>query len=237
MHAERSTARTSGPTDRPSSRRRLLHARVVLWRVRLPFAALLLGCACSVVVGELRPAPALTTSVVVASGPLDAGHVVAASDVHLASIPRDLVPSGAPQSADEVVGSALAVAVPQGLPIVEALLARGLVDAPPGTVVAAVRLADPAVAALLAPGTRVDVLAATEDGTPGRSLARGALVLAPPEPAHHEVAGTGGLASPALAGGTAAGGTSPVLLAVTPDEAAALAGVGYSALLSAVIVK
>jgi Flp pilus assembly protein CpaB len=227
MHSARSMPMTSGPTGRRSRARRL----------RLPFAALLFGCACAAVVGELRPAPALTSSVVVASRPLPAGHVVAGSDVRLASIPRDVVPSGAPHAADAIIGSALAVAVPEGLPLVDSLLARDLVEGPPGTVVAAVRLADAAVATLLAPGTHIDVLAATEDGTPGRSLARGALVLAPPGLADREPTGTGGLASSALVGGTAAEVSSPVLLAVTPDEAAALAGVGNSALLSAVIVK
>jgi hypothetical protein len=123
------------------------------------------------------------------------------------------------------------------LPLVGDVLARGLVDGPPGTVVATVRLADPAVATLLAPGMRVDVLAATEDGTPGRSLARGALVLAPPRSAGHAATGTVGLTSSTVAGGTSADSSPPVLLAVAPDEAAALAGAGISAVLSAVIVK
>jgi pilus assembly protein CpaB len=194
---------------------------VLLWRARLPVTALLLGLACAVVVGELRPAPAETSPVPVASHPLAAGHVLVASDLRLAAMPSALVPSGAPTADDPLVGASLAVGVPAGLPIVDGLLVSDLVTGPPGTVVAAVRLADPAVAALLAPGTRVDVLAATDDGAVGRSLARRALVLAPPERGAHP----------------ADGSSPPVLLAVGPDEAAVLAGAGPSALLSAVIVE
>ena len=194
---------------------------MLLWRARLPVTALLLGCVCAVVVGELRPAPAPTSPVPVASHPLTAGHILVASDVRLASMPSGLVPSGAPTTTEPLVGAVLAVGVPTGLPIVDGLLVRDLVEGPPGTVVAAVRLADPAVAALLAPGTRIDVLAATDDGATGRSLARAALVLAPPVGTGRET----GADSP------------PVLLAVTSDEAAALAGAGPAALLSAVIVE
>lgn len=221
MHPHHDTELTSASTGRTSGGRRLPPLRVLLWRARLPVTALLLGFACAVVVGELRPAPAVASTVPVASHPLTAGHVLVASDVRLASMPSGLVPSGAPTSAEPLVGAVLAVGVPTGLPIVDGLLVRDLVAGPPGTVVAAVRLADPAVAALLATGTRIDVLAATDDGTPGRSLARAALVLAPPVGSGHET----GDDSP------------PVLLAVAPDEAAALAGAGPAALLSAVIVE
>ncbi|PVU84204.1 flagellar biosynthesis protein FlgA [Cellulomonas sp. WB94] len=194
---------------------------MLLWRARLPVTALLLGIACAVVVGELRPPPAQTSSVPVASHPLSAGHVLVASDLDLAEMPSGLVPSGAPTSAEPLVGASLAVEVPAGLPMVDGLLVHDLVTAPPGTVVAAVRLADPAVAALLATGTRVDVLAATDDGTTGRPLARGALVVA----------------SGDRAGRNADDSAPPLLLAVAPAEAAALAGAGPSALLSAVIVE
>lgn len=221
MHPHHDTELTSASTGRTSGGRRLPPLRVLLWRARLPVTALLLGFACAVVVGELRPAPAVASTVPVASHPLTAGHVLVASDLRLASMPSGLVPSGAPTAAEPLVGAALAVAVPAGLPIVDGLLVRDLVAGPPGTVVAAVRLADPAVAALLATGTRIDVLAATDDGAPGRSLARAALVLAPPVGSGHET----GDDSP------------PVLLAVAPDEAAALAGAGPAALLSAVIVE
>lgn len=218
-HDESELCRT--PIDRTSTHRPLPPSRVLLWRARLPLTALLLGIACVVVVDELRPPPAQTSPVPVASHALPAGHVLVASDLTLAEMPSSLVPSGAPTVAAPLVGAALAVRVPAGLPIVDGLLVHDLVTGPPGTVVAAVRLADPAVAALLATGTHIDVLAATDDGSTGRSLARGALVLAPPE-----AAGRGGDAS-----------SPPVLLAVAPAEAAALAGAGPSALLSAVIVE
>ncbi len=218
-HDESELRRT--PIDTSSGHRRRPPSRVLLWRARLPLAALLLGIACAVVVGELRPPPAQTSPVPVASHALTAGHVLVASDLKLAEMPSGLVPSGAPTVGVPLVGATLAVGVPAGLPIVDGLLVHDLVTGPPGTVVAAVRLADPAVAALLATGTRIDVLAATDDGSTGRSLARRALVLEPPE-----AAGRGRDDS-----------SPPVLLAVAPGEAAALAGAGPSALLSAVIVE
>ncbi|MGV8978082.1 MAG: SAF domain-containing protein [Cellulomonas sp.] len=218
-HDELEPRRTTG--DRSTRHRRLPPVRVLLWRARLPLTALLLGIACAVVVGQLRPPQAPTSQVPVAARALGAGHVLVASDLRLAQMPSGLVPSGAPTVTAPLVGVALAVGVPAGLPIVDGLLVHGLVAGPAGTVVATVRLADPTVAALLATGTRIDVLAATEDGSTGRSLARGALVLAPP--AATERSGDG--SSP------------PVLIAVAPDEAAALAGAGPSALLSAVIVE
>ncbi|CAN5198025.1 hypothetical protein BH11ACT1_BH11ACT1_05950 [soil metagenome] len=208
------------PVDRGSAHRRLPPLRVLLWRARLPVAALLLGLACAVVVSELRPAPAQTSPVTVAADPLTAGHVLVASDLRLTDMPSALVPSGAPTTSEPLVGQTLAVGVPAGLPIVDGILVHDPVAGPPGTVVVAVRLADPAVAGLLAPGTRVDVLAAADDGGTGRGLARGALVLASPGRTGHEVEGS----------------SPPVLLAVAPAEAAALAGAGPSALLSAVIV-
>lgn len=194
--------------------------RVLLWRARLPVAALLLGLACAVVVTELRPAPAQTSPVTVAADPLIAGHVLVASDLRRADMPSALVPSGAPTAAEPLVGQTLAVGVPAGLPLVDGVLVHDLVTGPPGTVVAAVRLADPAIASLLAAGTRIDVLAAADDGGTGRALARGALVLASPGRTGHEAEDT----------------SPPVLIAVDPAEAAALAGAGPSALLSAVIV-
>ena len=174
----------------------------------------------------------------VAARPLTAGHVLGSSDVRLASMPKDLVPSGSSAAAGPLVGAVLAVPVPAGLPLVDGLLVRDLVQGPPGTVVATVRLADAAVSSLLAAGTHVDVLAATEDGTTGRSLARGALVLAPPRGIARETTGSaGGLVASSLGHGSPADAFPPVLLAVAPDEAAALAGAGPAALLSAVIVK
>lgn len=208
-----------------------LTVRLLLWRLRLPVAALLAGCACALAVAELRPASEPTARVVVAARDLTLGQPLELSDLATAAVPERLVPAGATGEPGALVGRSTAVDVPRGLTLVDSLIAAPVVAGPPGTVVAPVRFADAAVAALLTPGTRVDVLA-SDLGTPGASgtvLARGALVLAPPaEPAPRD----GGLLDP----GGSAPADAPVLLAVTGDEALALAGSVSWAVLAAVIV-
>lgn len=201
--------------------------RGVLWRWRLVVAAIGVGLAAASALQALRPPEPRTRTVVVAARDLPAGTTLTAGDVRVAHVPEALAVGGTATSAADVVGESLAVPVPAGLPVVPGLLASGGLVGPPGTVVAAVRLADPAMAALLAPGTRIDVLAAAaETGAQGVVVARRALVL-PVAP---------GTDDAGWAAGIAGGDTAPVLLAVSPDEAAALSGSAVSAVLSAVVV-
>lgn len=200
---------------------------------------MVLGLATSLVVTELRPAPAPTVPVAVAAHDLAPGAALTAADARLVRMPAALVPRGSHRRTDDVVGRSLVVGAPRGLPIVDGLLAGDRLAAagPPGTVVAPVRMADPAVAALLRPGDRIDLLAAasTADGEPvARRLARRALVLADPGPATEEGAGPVG---DLLGGRAAASAGALTLVAVTPAEAVALAGsVGWASL-SAVVVE
>ncbi|HEY8717340.1 SAF domain-containing protein [Pengzhenrongella sp.] len=213
--------------------------RLLLWRVRFGVAAVLLGFAASLVVAELSPAPPPTRSVVVAAGDLAPGGELAAADLRVERMPTTLVPRGAHPRTGDVVGHSLVVGVTDGLPIVDGLLAEDRLASagPPGTVVAPIRLADPAVAALLRPGDRVDLLAAasTADGEPAaHRLARRALVLADPGPGGEPRGDTGAVL---LGGGSPGEPGSLTLVAVSPAEAAALAGsVGWASL-SAVVVK
>lgn len=206
-----------------------------MWRLRLPLAALLVGAAAAVTVAQLRPAPAATTEVVVAARSLPAGTALTARDLRASPHLSGSAPAGPALSADDLIGRTLAVSVPAGLPLVAGVVAPEAVAGPPGTVVAPVRFADDGVAALLTPGSRVDVLAAASDGADqgGRYLARSALVLAAPADAPDAAVGSGPLALGADPGGQA---TPPVLLAVSPDDAAALAGAASWASLSPVIV-
>ncbi|GEA81367.1 SAF domain-containing protein [Cellulomonas uda] len=200
--------------------------RAVLWRCRFVVAALGVGLAATSTLQVLRPPAPEVRAVVVAARDLPAGTTIGSGDLRVARLPAALALHTTRTSPAGLLGRATAVPVPAGLPVVPDLLTSGELVGPPGTVVAAVRLADPAVAALLTPGTRVDVLAAAaETGTQGVVVARRALVL-PVAPGGDE-------------GGWAVGGeaqTPPVLLAVTPEEAAALAGAAVTALLSAVVV-
>lgn len=211
---------------RPPWRRRL---RILLWRARVPFAAVALGLAAAVAVGELRPAPPVTVDVLVAAHDVPAGTVLTDADVRTAAVPPDTAVAGAQATGHaSVVGQRTAVPVPAGLPLVPGVLAGGRLAGPPGTVVAAVRLADGAVATLLQPGDRVDVLAASAQAGPGSAVARGALVL--PAPAAQD-RGSG-----LLGGSGEASASAPLMLAVQPEEAAALAGAAGTADLSAVVV-
>ena len=189
---------------------------------------------CGFVVDQLAPPPEATTGVVVASRALAAGTTLTSADVRVAQVPGDAVPDAAHDSLVDVVGHALAIAIPSGLPVVDPLLADGAPDGPPGTVVVPVRFADLGVTSLVHVGDRVDVLAAS--GTPegragaGERLARGALVL-------RVVADAEGGTSTTLLG-SGDGGTSPVvLLAVAPDEATGLTGAVGWASLSPVFVQ
>lgn len=202
---------------------------MLAWRLRFVVAALCLGLASAVTVSALRPEPPAGVDLLVAAHDLPAGLELTSSDLRVVTVPESAAVAAAVASDETraaLVGATTAVPVPAGLPLVPNLLAGADLSGPPGTVVAAVRLADDAMAGLLAPGDRVDLLAAPAEGGPGVTLARGALVL--PSPAG---TGTGG-------GLLGAGSTdaAPLLVAVAPDEAAALAGAGVSNVLFAVVV-
>ena len=191
-------------------------------------AAACLGVAAVLAVGELRPAPAVTVDVLVAAHDLPAGSTLTSADVRIAALaPAAAVESARSGGHPSVVGRRTAVPVPAGLPIVPGVLTGSRLTGPPGTVVTAVRLADGAVARLLSPGDRVDLLAATAEGGPGVTVARAALVLPAPEDVSQ-----GGL----LSGSAAASQAAPLMLAVRPEEAAAVAGTVATAQLSVVVV-
>lgn len=201
---------------------------MLLWRCRFLVCATCLGVAAASTVHALRPPQAPTTGVVVAARAVPAGVTLDASDVRIARFPVGVVPDGALTSVAAAVGASTAVPLRAGSPLGPGVLASDDVSGPTGTVVATVRFADPAVAGLLSPGMRVDVLAATAEGGPGGVVARRALVL----PVARRPTSSGGL----LGSGPSGDDSVPVLLAVSPDEAPALAGAAASALLSAVVV-
>ncbi|MGY4643651.1 SAF domain-containing protein [Cellulomonas sp. URHB0016] len=226
------------PRDRPSPppplpvRRAPLSVawRAALWRGRFAAVALCLGVAAAAAVGAVSPTPPATVPVVVAAHDVDAGTPLAAADVEVRRLPTAVAPARSYRRPSDVVGSSTAVPLATGLPVVAGVLVPDDVHGPTGTVVAAVRFADPAVAGLLRPGLRVDVVAATPEGAVDGTVAVRALVL--PVPA----AAGGGTDGSGLLGGAGQAEPPPVLLAVSPDEATALAGAAASALLSPVVV-
>jgi len=200
--------------------------RAHAWRLRFLVAAVCAGLAAATAVHALTPAPERGVEVLVAARTLAAGTRLTAADLRVVTLPAG--PAGAVASARAraaLVGGTTAVPVPAGLPLVPELLAGSDLQGPPGTVVTAVRLADSAVAPLLSPGDRVDLLAVPAEGGPGVRVAHRALVLPSPPTS------TGGGLFGAIGADSA-----PLLVAVLPDEAVALAGAVTSQVLFAVVV-
>jgi pilus assembly protein CpaB len=136
------------------------------WRrgllLRRALAAALAGLA---LVLALAPADrAAVVPVVVAAADLPAGAALRAADLTVREWPADLAPGGALRAVPDADGRSLVGAARAGEPITDARLvaAPGHGGVGPDGAVVAVRLADAGVAAVLTPGSRVDVVAAGE---------------------------------------------------------------------------
>ncbi len=154
--------------------------RVFTWRYRYVLAAALFGTAALLVLHQMRPPPP-GIEVVVALNDLPAGQEIRPEHVTrtaLAVPPENILTNP--------IGEIPIVSIPAGLPIAESMvLGPGLADhAPPGTVVAPVHVADPAILQFLRVGDTVDLYGAGVDvGAPGlgtQLVAAGTLVLALP---------------------------------------------------------
>lgn len=165
--------------------------RILLWRYRFVLAAGLLTLAVLAVLEEFRPAPA-GEPVLVALTELPAGRAIRAGETGTAVLPS--APAGL---AHDPVGLTPIVTIPAGVPVTESmLLGPGLSDhAPPGTVLAPVRVSDPSVLQLLRVGDAVDLYVANSDFSAGASraelVAAGVQVMAIPA----ENSASGGLFS------------------------------------------
>lgn len=206
-----------------------------MWRWRFALAAVLFGLAAALAVHVLRPPPPPTVDVAVTARPVSAGTELTRDDVVLRAIAADLAPPGAAHAVRSLLGRAAVVALPAGAPLHTTLVSDAGVSAaaPHGTVVVPVRLSDDAVAALLRPGDRVDLLSGTTSGSAQAEspqyLARGALVL--PVPTGREPEGAGGLLGPASEA------DRPVtLVAVAPKDAPELSAVSGWGSVTAVLV-
>jgi Flp pilus assembly protein CpaB len=199
-----------------------------LHRHRRGLAATASGLAVLCLGVALRPADPSMVGVVVAARDLPTGHRLSAEDLAIALVPEALLPAGATSEPETLAGVALAAPALRGEPVSRTRLVPSLAElaAPPGTVPTPVRFADPAAVGLLSAGQAVDVLAARSIGMdeavrapfpgPARVLAACALVLAvlASESGPHE----------ALPIGADAASAPLVVLALTPDQALAVAG-------------
>ncbi|MEJ8280343.1 SAF domain-containing protein [Pseudonocardia spirodelae] len=164
---------------------RLLHGPS--WsRALLARRVLATALAAAAVVVALLPSPAGDrVAVPVAARDLAPGTALAAADVVVADWPAALVPGGVPADPAAPVGRLLAGAVGAGEPLTELRLvgpALAAATGGPGASVVPLRPADPAVAALLAPGARVDVVTGGPDGARVLAGRAGVVAVLPPAP-------------------------------------------------------
>lgn len=154
-----------GGWARPLALRRLLAATLVLLAAAL----------------ALRPEPGMAT-VLVAARDLAPGSTLTAEDVRPQALPAEIVPAGAITNPSGVDGHVLAGAARRGEPMTDVRLLGAeltrLLAPDEGSASVPVRLSDPDIAALLAPGSKVDVVTVGERGREPSVLAERATVLA-----------------------------------------------------------
>lgn len=181
-------------------------------RLRRVVSAGLVATAVWLAMGAFLPQPTPRgVPVVVVAQDLMPGHVLTRGDLAVADWPKDLSPGGAVADPVGLVGKALGAGMSRGEPVTAARV-RGpglLTGVPTGLVAAHVRLADPAMGAMAAPGDHVDLISSS-----GQMVAAGVLVLAVDTGA----ADSGGWS--ATAGSGPPGG---VVVAVAIDDAMRLA--------------
>lgn len=142
--------------------------RLLALRRVTAFVLVLLAVVLAVRAPRARGTP--TVPVLVAARDLAPGSSLDVVDVRVARAPSSLRPAAALTDADQVVGRVLAGAASAGEPITRARLVgpenSRLTTGDPDAVAVPVRLADPAVAELLSPGARVDVVTVAADSLP-----------------------------------------------------------------------
>lgn len=228
-----------------AARRARRRVRAVIWKARFLLAAAALGLAAAVTVAQLQPPPPVQIRIVVADRAVPAGVPLTADDLRTVHVPPPAAPADALRDPAAALGRVLVIPVSEGTVVSEPVLVApsGGPHGPPGTVVAAVRLGDPALAQILGPGMHVDLLAPSltsgalssgeappPDAVAALHLARRALVLPGPFVATPSTAGFALAPAPDEA-------TDLVLVAVTPEEASLLANAGGWGAITAVVVQ
>lgn len=164
------------------TRRRPLQAlaRAASWHRRklavlAAIAAVLTGISAAAPEG-----PAMIT-VVKARSQLPGGAVLSAADLLLDRVDASDVPAGALSDPHALIGKTLAVPVAENQIMTPLATIAARTSVSPGHVMAPLRLADTALAALLRPGDVVDVIAADPHAEQAVVVAAGARVVTIPE--------------------------------------------------------
>ena len=144
-------------------------------------AAMLLLLAVMLALHPGGTASAPTAMAVVATKDLPAGTAVAPGDVALRQVVRAALPNGVFTSVDAVVGQVLGGPARTGEMLTDVRMVgpanTRLATGDPSAAVVPIRLADPAVADLLRPGSRVDVITFDPEGNTTAVLATNATVI------------------------------------------------------------
>jgi Flp pilus assembly protein CpaB len=192
--------------------------RAARWHRRL-LAGLFAAAAVYFGLATFSPPPAVSTPVLAAARDLPGGVTPSASDLRTLRLPAAVVPSGTLRPGADLSRRVLATPVRSGEPLTDARFLTPTA-VPSGLLAYPLRLDDADIAALLRPGDRVDLYAAsaTADDSATR-LATAVPVLALPAPTRS----SGGAlvvlaASPATAARLAQSTTNTrISVALTPD--------------------
>lgn len=184
--------------------------RLFIHRFRRPIAAACAALAVVLLASTCRAQSPDVVDVIAAATDLPAGATLAATDLQSRAFPRELLPPVTHSEPEDVIGRVIAGPIAAG----EVITDTRLVDTGPradGLRLVPVRLSDPGVADLLAPGTLVDLVGVT-GGTQGQVLAEGVQVVTVPRQSRD-----------AGIGGTARAAGSLIVVAADPQTAVALA--------------
>lgn len=182
--------------------------RRFLYFRRRPLAAAFTFLAVLASLSALTPERDHGVAVLAASSELPAGTTLTRDHLAEVVLPADAVPEGAARAASDLVGRTLGAPVTRNTPLTTASVASGERLAQPGYVVVALPLPNDALAPLIGPGSRLDLIdsageavatdvrvIASPDAAPGLGLAtsdRAALVEVPPAVALRIAAGQSG---------------------------------------------
>lgn len=178
--------------------------RAVRWH-RRSIATVLALVAVYAGVSAVRPEEEQTVTVIAAARDLPGGTRLASADLLPVTLPVDAAPAGAEPDASAFIGRSINGPLSSRSVVTRASVSTGADLAQPGHVVVAITLPNPALAPLIQPGTHVDVLASGRGGV----LVSDVRVVATPTPETSMLMGSG---------------SRLLLLEVTPDAAARLAG-------------
>ncbi|CAM3912203.1 SAF domain-containing protein [Nocardioides zeicaulis] len=199
----------------PPARRRLRAVRHRLGRRRRPIAAVLLAGSLLAGLRVVAPPAPATVPVLVAARDLPSGATLGRGDLTTRLFPADLAPAAASTTG---AGRVLAAPLAAGEVLTDVrVVGPGLAEIEPGRTVLPVRLPDAGMAALLAPGDVVD-LVATDPGS-GESRVVG-----------HDVDVLAGAAE--VPEGPTGSGGALVVVGVDDDEAVAVSSAALAQFLT-----